>query len=217
MYACTGNLSNSMETRQGGSTVAIDYYTAHTIMGRRSYGQQIFGEIEAILGTYSRNGGETSMHLFSRQMAQVEVLAISLFSQHLAEDGASHDITRGKLGLGSITRHETLTGMIAQVGSFAAHCLRNQVRSVSRYQHRWMELHEFQVGQCCSGMPRQGKAISSSSRRIGGVQPEPASTSARQDCRLGLYLEGSPIAINGFDTGTDFILHQQTTYKGFCI
>src|SRR5437763_4581111 len=109
MYTCAGDFANGVEAWKRCSTVGIDHYTAHTVMGRGRYGQQVSSEVKAIRVTDGRDGGETSMHLFSRQMAQVEVLAISLFSQHLAEDGASHDITRGKLGLGSITRHETLT------------------------------------------------------------------------------------------------------------
>src|SRR2546421_8023769 len=102
MYACAGNLSHSMETCQGCSTVAIDHYTAHTVMGCWSHGQQISGEIEAVAGTYGRNGGETSMHFFSRKVTQIKILAIRLFYQHLVQDGTSYNVTRGKFGLGSI-------------------------------------------------------------------------------------------------------------------
>src|SRR5436305_8183030 len=100
-------------------------------MGSRGYRQQISCQIEAVLGTYGRNGGETSMHFFSRKMTQVEILASSLFRQHLAQDGASYHVTWGKLGLGRVAQHETLTAMIAQIGTFATYGLRDQVGSIA--------------------------------------------------------------------------------------
>src|SRR3984893_6603832 len=115
MYTSTGNFPNGIETGKRRMTVGIDHDAAHTVVGCRCYWQQVSSEIKIIVVTDSRDCRETSVHLFSREMAQVEVLAIGLFRQHLTEDGTGNDIARCKFGLRCIAQHKPLAGMIAEI------------------------------------------------------------------------------------------------------
>src|SRR5258708_27771604 len=65
-----------------------------------------------------------------------------------------------------IFRHETLPRVVAQISPFAAHSLRDQVRTTTDRQYGRVELHEFEIGQGGSGAPRQGQAIGGRSPRI---------------------------------------------------
>jgi hypothetical protein len=135
-------------------------------MGSRRNGQEIPRKVKAIFPTDGGDGREAGMHLLSRKMAQVEVLTIGPFREHLAEDSAGYNITRFKLSAGSIVQHEALASMITQVSTFATHCLRDKVGSAIDYQDGRMKLHKFQIGQCGARTPGQSKAIGSCASRI---------------------------------------------------
>ena len=130
------------------------------------------------------------MHAGGGEMTQVEILVLSALGQHLAENGAGNDIARSKFGQGMIFRHETLSRVVAQISPFAAHSLRDQVRTTTGRQYGRVELHEFEIGQGGSGVPRQGQAIGGRSRRIRSVQPEATRASIGQDRGLCMNNEG---------------------------
>src|SRR2546421_420214 len=72
--------------------------------------------------------------------------------------------------------------MIAQIGTFTTYGLRDQVGGIPCHKDGWVKLHKFQVGQCCTGTPRQGQPICSCPTWIRGVQPETTSTTTRHMC-----------------------------------
>src|SRR5258708_20347947 len=111
------------------------------------------------------------MHAGGREMTQVEILVLSALGQHLAENGAGNDIARGKFGQGMIFRHETLSRVVAQISPFAAHSLRDQVRTTTDRQYGRVELHEFEIGQGGSAAPRQAQAIGGRPRPLSNFPP----------------------------------------------
>src|SRR2546423_902505 len=94
---------------------------------------------------YGRDSGETMMCLLRGNMTQIEILAISLLSHHLLQDGTCNDIPGSQFGLGTITRHKALASVIAQICTFTAHSLRDQVGRPIGNQTRWMELHKLKI------------------------------------------------------------------------
>jgi hypothetical protein len=183
MHTGARNLSHCIQTINRRAAILIYHHSAHAIMGGRGNRQQIGGKIETVAAADSRDSGKTLMHPLSGKMAQIQVLTIGSFGQHLAENRAGNYIARRKLGQWRISRHEPFARVVAQVGSLAAYSLRNQMRAATGYQHCRMKLHEFQVGYGSTRLPCQGQSIGSSTRRIRGVQPETACTAARQYCR----------------------------------
>src|SRR5947209_16717905 len=79
VYACTRDFSNGIETEEGRATVGVDHYATHTIVGRWRDREEVSGKVKAILPAYSGDGREAGVHLFSREMTQVKVLAVGPF------------------------------------------------------------------------------------------------------------------------------------------
>src|SRR5258706_14900943 len=129
MHASAGNLSHRIQTINCRAAICIYHHSAHTVMGGRGNRQQISGKIKTVSTADSRDGGKTLMHALGGMMAQIQVLAIGSFDQHLAENRARNDIAWRKLGQWRISRHEPLARVIAQVSPLAAYSLRNQVRA----------------------------------------------------------------------------------------
>src|SRR5438270_7990901 len=86
VYACTRDFSNGIKAGEGRATVGVDHYATHTIVGRWRDREEVSGKVKAILPAYSGDGREAGVHLFSREMTQVKVLAVGPFGEHLAED-----------------------------------------------------------------------------------------------------------------------------------
>src|SRR5882724_24244 len=139
------------------------------------------GHIQIVLATESRDCGEASIDCIGRQVAQIEILAISLLLKHLVENSTSHHITGSQFSLIAVARHEALTSMIEEIGTLAANGLRNQMRAAFGNQDSRMKLHKLKVTESCTYTPSQSQAISGCSLWIGGMQPEAASAATRQD------------------------------------
>src|SRR5258708_21361187 len=109
-----------------------------------------------------------------------------------------------------IFRHETLPRVVAQISPFAAHSLRDQVRTTTDRQYGRVELHEFEIGQGGSGAPRQGQAIGGRSRRVRSGEPEATRPPHCQASVLSMKKKGFICALANLPAHINTAFYPQT-------
>ena len=172
MHPGARHLAGGEQAGNAAASLEIGAHTAHSIVGGRTDGNHVGGQINVVLETGGMNPRKARLHAAALQMGHVEIdhsLAIPA-SFDLMNDGARHHVTRGQLGHVVILGHKAHHFHVAQIRAFAAQRFGDQEPWRALHIERsGMELNEFHVTDLGAGAKGHGYAIAGSDGGIGSL------------------------------------------------
>ena len=181
---CCG-LSDHPQAGDTGSAIQFSLDTTNEVMSAGSYGDRIASDVDIECAADARDRRELLMHITS-DPAQIEVNMGITGLDHLFEDGAADNVSRGKICHGVRSFHEALPVSIPQYSTGAPDDLGDECASGTReVEGGGVELHEFHTHESSPCTEAQGDAIACRSYRVGGFAEYLAGTSGGDDDSAG--------------------------------
>jgi hypothetical protein len=140
---------------------------AHHVVRGGSDRDQIAREIESCRAAGRSNGGKPRVYPLRIEMLHRQVHA-SAGSRNLAGNGAGHTIARRQLSFRLVARHEAFAVLVQQPCALAAKRFgQEEPRGSWHGKGRRVELHELEIRDARTGLPRQCDAITRRNHRVG--------------------------------------------------
>ena len=158
-------------------------YTARVVVLRRCHRNQCSARIDAMFEERVEDGRESGRPAISDHPS-IEPHVSGSFGTHSAHDRLGDNIARCKVGKGMQLLHETVTLAVEQDCTLPADGLRHQLLLshglLPRVEHRWMELHEFGIGDQGACAQCERDAISSCNARVRRLREDLADASGSE-------------------------------------
>lgn len=181
-----GDFASAPQAGERGLAVNVGGDAADHVVGSRSDGDGVAGDVQPELATDLADVREPSSDVLGGEMGQVEIHARVLGGFHLAGNGQADNVTRSEFQAVVEIGHEADAADVAEVRAFAADRLGDEVPGTAGdVQHGGVKLHELHVAELRPGPEGNGVAVAGGDGGVGGLAEDLARSAGGQDGLLG--------------------------------
>src|SRR5215831_3820336 len=153
--------------------------SAHVIMRGWSYRDRHRCGIDAGRAAVCGDGGKALRKMHAERLPGIEKYAMPV--RNMLPHGARHNVPRLELAA-TLPRHDSLSDLVDESSAFPSHGFAHQRHRIkTNVERSRMELHEFHVGENCTGEGGQRQPLSDRAERIGRMTVEAADATGRND------------------------------------
>ena len=188
--------AQSIQAVDARTAVEVDLDAAAHIVGCRTYGNVVFGDVDADAQALGIDVGEVVLGLFGILVSDVEAYVVESVLLHLLVDGTCHDVAWSQTQSLVVFLHEALAVGQAQDAAIATHGFGDEE---GRMSLAWVEegcgveLYELHVGHCSLGTIDHSLAVARGDHGVGSGLIDSSAAACAHHCHLaqiGVHLLG---------------------------
>ena len=199
MHSGARDLADGEEPFDARATVTIRGHPAHEVVGGRSDGNEVPGQIEAISGKTGGDARELRLHI--RDGPRIEEARASVLSGLTAMQSESDDVAGGELGAIVDVIHEPAALLIEEERTGPADGFGDEEAGTGK--GCGMELEELEISDLDTGTDGGGKTVSGRSGRVRRVREKLPGPAGGQHDRVGGQGLDATVAEHGDSRGSN--------------